>query len=139
VTLANRLEKIFPGFGQPQFNANQLREGVALTDGANTVTVPSSGSLTPTISAGKVRVKVYNGTGTSPALATLTVTVTDGTTTEAVFYYHPSSALALSSTAWADFLIDFQSELNCTSVSAVATLSGTSEGASMDIEVLGTI
>ena len=140
MSFVRRLATIFPAFGQPLSNDTVLlRQGVSLTDGANTVTVPSSGSFSPTMSTGRVRVKIYNGTGTSPAVTKVTLTGTDGTTTETFDTWYPDTSLSLSSTAWFDKVFIFLSELNLTSISCVATLSGTSEGASMDIEVLGTI
>jgi len=142
MTFTRRLATIFPGFGQGQMNDTLfLNANQALTSGQNTVAVPASGSFSPTISAGKVRIKVYAGAGTSPTLTDIVVTATDGTTTVTFPQgaYHPSVAVSMTTTSIIDFEFDFITDLNLTSFSFKITLAGTSPTATADIEVLGTI
>lgn len=141
MTFTNRLAKIFPGFGQPMANDTQfLNQNVALSGtGQQSNTIPSTGSFAPTISTGKVRVKVYAGIGTSPTLVDLLITGSDGTNTVEIAQVHPNSAVVLSSTSLFDEVFDFETDLNLTSITIKTTLGGTSPGATMDAEVAGTI
>lgn len=143
MTFTARLSSVFPGMGQPQVNdANQLATNQALSGtGQQTNTLPpSSGSFSPTMSKGKFRIKVYAGTGTTPTLTDIVVTVTDGTNTIEIFAFHPNSAIALSSTSWYDSgPQEWEVDINATSASVKTTLGGTSPGASLDWEILGTI
>lgn len=141
MTFTNRLATIFPGFGQPQSNDTLfLNQNVALSGTSQqSNTIPSTGSFVPTLSRGKVRVKIYAGIGTTPTFTDLVVTGTDGTTTVTLFAFHPNAAIALSTTGIVDLEFDFICDLNLTSITIKTTLGGTSPGATMDAEVAGTI
>jgi hypothetical protein len=79
VAFVNRLARIVPGFGTPQSNdTNQLSAGVSLsTTGQQTNSLTA---ISPTMTAGYLRIKIYTGGGTSPTLIDLLVQVTDATT-----------------------------------------------------------
>jgi hypothetical protein len=145
VTFTRRLSTIFPGFGQPQLNDTMfLNQSLALSGtGQQTSIVPSTTSVTfsPTISAGKMRIKISAGAGTSPTLTDILVTASDGTTTVtfANGVFHPNTAVALSTTSIVEFEFDFICDLNLTSFTIKTTMGGTSPTATMDVEVLGTI
>jgi hypothetical protein len=75
---AQRLLKILPGFGSPIQN-DLLFQSVGTALSTTSVQTTSLAGLTPTISAGYVRVKIYGATGTSPTLLKLLVILSDGT------------------------------------------------------------
>lgn len=130
MAIVNSVVLLTPGQGSPLL---QSRAGVALTDGANALVIPSSGSLAPTLKVGTIRIKVYSGTGTSPVLSAITVTATDGTTTETVLISSPSFALTANKVY--DMVKDFIVDIAATSVTVTLTLTGTSEGATTDLEL----
>lgn len=140
MSFANRLYSIVPSFGVPLLNDTLfLNQNIALsTASQQTNTIPSSGSFSPTISRGWVRVKVYAGTGTAPTLTDLVITATDGTTTVQIGQVHASVAIALSTTSGFDQLFPFETDLNLTSLTVKSTL-GVPGGASMDVEVSGVV
>lgn len=138
MAFTNRLALITPSFGSPlQRDSLLLSEGNALDDSTTTTLA----SLSPTVRAGWVRVRIYAGAGTSPTLTGLRVTFTDATTTEMVFDYQPETAqaYALSSVAIPDFIIPFLLDINASSCSVITTLGGTSPTASMDVEIAPTV
>jgi hypothetical protein len=74
----------------------------AISAAALTVRVPLTGSISPTVTRGLWRVKIYNGAGTTPAFLSVTITGTDGTNTVTVGNYNAVSAITISSTAYVD-------------------------------------
>jgi hypothetical protein len=151
-----RLDRVFPGYGVGVRNDNvYLRTGIALsTTGAQTNTMPATGTLSPGTTVGQQRFKIYNGGGTSPTLVSLTVSATDGTNTPYFIYTNtPATALALSTTGWFDrffeYLLDTATTTagaggasgqllpgGATSFTATTTLGGTTPTASMDWEIV---
>jgi len=132
------------------------RLGVALSGAAQqTTSIPASGSITPGIYQGKVRVKVYNGTGTGVTLTDITLQITDGTNTVILAEFHPNTAPVLTATAWVDWDEDFTVDFGSTPGGAtgqliapgaataaaiviqVLTTLGVPGGATMDVEVIG--
>lgn len=106
-TLNVRLSRLFPGFGVPLQNDNVfLQTGLTLTEASSpqTFPIPATGVLAPTTTAGRIRIKCYNG-ASSITITDITVTATDGTNTVNLPQgkYHPSTPLALTSTAWLDW------------------------------------
>lgn len=78
MTFTSSLKKIFPAFGNPFINdAVYLKQSQPLSGTAQAQVALAS--LSPTLSAGRVRVKVYQFGGTSPTLLNLILNVTDGT------------------------------------------------------------
>ena len=153
MAINNSVANNSPGFGAPQL---VQRLGVALSgSGQQTTSIPSSGSITPGIYQGKVRIKVYNGTGTGVTLTDLVLQITDGTNTVVFAEFHPNSAVALTSTQWVDWDEDFTVDFGSTTGGAtgqliapgaataaaivvqVLTTLGVPGGATMDVEVIG--
>jgi hypothetical protein len=121
-----------PGQGSPILVQRLAFAGV---DGVNTVTFPSTGSLAPTCRCGTLRIKVSAGAGTSPAITTVTCTATDGTTTENFADCNPAAAFALTSAHNWERIFKFVLDINATSVSALVTMTGTSETSTIDAEL----
>jgi len=67
----------------------------ALASGSNTVTLSG---LTPTISKGLIRMKIY-GAATSPSMTMLQATLSDGLEFVTVYYNWPGTALTLATAA----------------------------------------
>jgi hypothetical protein len=153
MAINNSVANNSPGFGAPQL---VQRLGVALSgSGQQTTSIPSSGSIAPGIYQGKVRIKVYNGTGTGVTLTDILLQITDGTNTVILAEFHPNTATALTSTQWVDWDEDFTVDFGSTTGGAtgqliapgaanaaaivvqVLTTLGVPGGATMDVEVIG--
>lgn len=89
---------------------------------ALTVKVPTTGSISPAVTRGLWRTKVYNGGGTTPAITSVTLTGTDGTNTVTLDNFVPTSGITISSTAYIDVCGDFIFD---TAASSTGGLSGT--------------
>lgn len=149
MAIVNSVATAGPGYGSGFLVS---RTGIAVSSGSASA-VPSSGSLSQPVYRGKIRVKVYNGTGTSPTLTKLQIAITDGTNTVVVEDRNFSTAVTLSSTAYYDgvfnFLVDSGAGGGATGtllgptlspamvVNVTPTLGGTGPGATMDVEVYG--
>jgi hypothetical protein len=162
------LSRTFPGFGVSTLQSIQVATGIAVTSGT-TYYVPGTtlntvaGLLVPTVTIGRLRIKIYNGTGTSPTVTKIQVMSFDGTNSVVVADWNFSTAVTLSSTSWLDVMMDFITDTasGTTSGGAVGqliggasatsgnggiqclkiipTLGGTGPGATMDAEVFGLI
>ena len=152
-----RLDRIFPGMGQPLRNdALYLQTGLALSGTAQqTFPIPASGVLVPTTTAGRIRVKIYNGGGTTPAVTDIVITATDGTNTVEILQgtFHTNVAVSLTATSWLEFEFEYildtapsgagggaSGQLSgviggANAFSVKTTLSGTAPTASMDMEI----
>ena len=162
------VQRTFPGFGVSMLTSIQVATGIAVTSG-NTYYVPGTtlnsvaGLIIPTITTGRVRVKVYNGTGTSPTLTKLQIMGFDGTNSVVMADWNFSTAVTLSSTSWADLISDFICDtapsttsggavgyliggasatsgnggIQC--IKVIPTLGGTGPGCTMDVELFGLI
>jgi len=157
VTLNIRTDRIFPGMGQTLRNDPVLLiAGIALSGtGQQSNTIPASGSLALTTTCGRIRCKIYNGSGTSPTVVDLVVTAGDGTNavTIAQGLFHPNAAVTLSATSWFEaefeYIVDTAAsgagggasgQLSGTVgganvITFKTTLGGTSPAASMDVEL----
>jgi hypothetical protein len=93
MAFVNRLNAVFPGMGNPvQNDTLLLKQNIALsTTGQQTNSLTG---ITPTLSKGYVRVKVFAAGGTAPTLLNLIVNVTDGTTFVNVGFFAPVVAIA---------------------------------------------
>ncbi len=155
MSFTNRLPTILPSFGSP-FQADTL----FLTQNVVTGTGPTSYSLTgltPTISRGYVRAKIYGATGTSPTVVLLDLILTDGTTFVVIFRYNPTTPLVMSTAAATgspytnggslaaglvvpgglDFLIPFLVDINVNQLTADITMGGTTPAGKLDLEISG--
>lgn len=162
------VQRTFPGFGVSMLTSIQVATGIAVTSGS-TYYVPGTslnsvaGLIVPTITTGRVRVKVYNGTGTSPTLSKLQIMGYDGTNSVVIADWNFSTAVTLSSTSWADVISDFICDtapsttsggavgyliggasatsgnggIQC--IKVIPTLGGTGPGCTMDVELFGLI
>jgi len=156
MSFTNRLPTVVPGFGSPLQNDTLFL--------SQNVSIPSAGpatfsltGLTPTISRGYIRVKIYGATGTTPSIVLVDVVVTDGTTFVIVGRINTATAIPLSTVAASgspytnggtlaaglatpggiDFIFPFLVDINCTQVSVDVTLSGTTPTAKLDLEASG--
>lgn len=73
---------------------------------ALTVRVPLTGSISPAVTRGLWRVKVYNPGGTTPSITSVTLTAGDGTNTVTLDNFVPTATLVISSTAYLDVMGD---------------------------------
>lgn len=106
-----RLDSTFPGFGQGLRNdASFLQSGLTLTQASSpqTFPIPASGVLAPTCTAGKLRIKCYNG-ATGITVTDIKVTATDGTNTVVLGsgLVHPNAPVALTATQWFEWFFEF--------------------------------
>lgn len=153
-----RLDSTFPGFGQG-FRQDSLlvQTGLALSGTVQqSFPIPASGTLALTFTAGKLRIKIYNGGGTTPALTDIVVTAGDGTNNITIgeLLLHPTVAITLSATSWLEFEDEFLLDVatsgagggasgqlsavvgGANQMSIKTTLSGTAPTASMDLELV---
>ena len=153
-----RVDSIFPGMGQSLRNdAVFVQTGIALsTTGQQSNPIPASGVLAPTTTAGRIRLKIYNGGGTSPTLIDLVITAGDGTNniTLGGSVLHPTVAVPITATSWLEFEFEYVLDVATTAgtgggsigqllasigganqFSVKTTLGGTTPTASMDVEL----
>lgn len=163
------IARVFPGLGVSSFQTQQSFSGLAITSGTQYF-VPSTAPahtaalvLQPTVTAGRIRIKVYNGAGTSPTLTKLQIVASDGTNSVVFDDLNFGTAVTLSTTSWFDYEKDFLIDTaasgagggavgqlisgasatsgngGITAIGITATLGGTSPAATMDVELLGLI
>jgi hypothetical protein len=164
------LSRTFPGFGTSTLNLIQVATGIPITSGTSYYvpgtplsTNTTAGLLIPTLVIGRLRIKIYNGTGTSPTLTKLQVFASDGTNSVVIGDLNFGTAVTLSSTSWFDWMKDWIADTASGSTSGgavgllisgssatsgqggaqylkiVPTLGGTGPGATMDAEVFGAV
>jgi hypothetical protein len=142
--LLRRVARITPGYGTARQNDQQLYVGALVSTTVipvGSVTLPPNPQslspapvFTPSIASGYIRVKVYN---TTTAVTAINVTLYDGTTvltgnSEVIAGYSGSLTPLSATTGSANILIEFQSDLNVTSMT-VAVVGGT--GGDMDVDL----
>jgi hypothetical protein len=163
------LGRTFPGFGVSSFQTQQLLAGIPVISGTKYF-VPSvspftvAGLLQPTVTAGKLRVKIYNPSASANTLTKVQCVATDGTNSVVFADLNFGTAVTLSSTSWFDWLTDFLIDTapSTTSGGAVGYLIGSASavtgnggvtaigvtptlsspsvtGVTMDLEILGLI
>lgn len=161
--------RIFPGFGVSSFQVQQTIAGIPVISGTKYF-VPSvspftaAGTLQPTITTGKLRVKIYNPSASANTLTKVQFVATDGTNTVVFQDLSFGTAVTLSSTSWFDYVTDFIVDTapsttsggavgyligsasattgngGVTAIGVIPTLSSTNvTGIAMDLEVLGLI
>jgi hypothetical protein len=158
VAFNKRLDSLFPGTGVGLRNdAVLIQNGVALTVAASpqTTTHPATGVLAPTCSAGRLRIKIYNG-GTAFVLTDIIVNASDGTNLVRIGQglVHPNTTILLSATLWYEqqfsFILDVASsgagggatgQLSgvvggATTFQIITTGTGAGGTASMDVELV---
>lgn len=156
MAFVNRLTAILNGFGTGLQNDTLYRsQGISLSTTA--IQTNTLSGFSPTLSKGYIRVKIYGAGGTAPTLLALNVNVSDGTTFVMVYGNSPvvATAIVMSTTVAAgspytnggsntnpggeEYLIPFEVDINCTQLSILTTLGGTTPTAKMDVEINGTV
>ena len=161
--------RIFPGFGVSSFQTQQTLAGIPVISGTKYF-IPSvtpftaAGLLVPTITAGKLRIKIYNPSSSANTLTKVQFVATDGTNSVVFQDLCFGTAVTLSSTSWFDYVTDFLIDTapsttnggavgyligsakavtgngGITAIGVTPTLSSTNvTGITMDLEVLGLI
>jgi hypothetical protein len=98
------------------------RVGVAiLTAAPQTVTVPASGSISPAITRGYARCKIYNQT-VAISVTAIQLNGSDGTNTCTLDTWAPQAALAITATAYCDIMWDFLLDTSTAGGGATGTL-----------------
>lgn len=163
------IARVFPGVGVSSFQPQQVNAGIPVISGTKYF-VPSvspftaAGLLQPTLTIGKLRVKIYNPSSSANTLTKLQCVATDGTNSVVFADCNFSTAVTLSATSWFDAYFNFCIDTapsttsggavgyligsasatsgngGITALGVTPTLSSTSvTGISMDLEVLGLI
>ena len=94
---------------------------VILTAAPQTVRVPASGSISPAVTRGLWRMKIYNQS-VAISFGSLTLQAGDGTNLVQVDDYVPVAALAVTATAWVDVCGDFIFDTSVAGGGATGTL-----------------
>jgi hypothetical protein len=158
VAFNRRCDSLLPGLGQGfRQDSLLLQTGLAMSGTApQSFPIPSSGTLALTFTAGRVRIKIYNGGGTSPTLVDFFVTAGDGTNTIVIgqSLVHPNAAIAISATQWFEFEFEFILDVatsgagggasgqlssaigGANQMAVKTTMGGTSPTASLDVELV---
>jgi hypothetical protein len=108
------VSRTFPGFGIPSLQSIQVATGIPVTSGT-TYYVPgtpvntntTAGLLIPTVTVGRLRIKIYNGLGTTPAVTKIQVKASDGTNSVVIADWNFGTAVSITSTSWLDLMTDF--------------------------------
>ena len=96
------------------------RTGVAiLTAAPQTVTVPASGTISPAVTRGYLRTKIYNQT-VAISVSAIQFNGSDGTNTVTLDTWVPQAALAITATAYCDILVDVLCDSQSTTTGGVS-------------------
>jgi len=140
-------------------DASFLQTGLAMTTAGSPQTwpIPAAGLLAPTCSAGRIRLKVYNGAGTTPTVTDIIVQAKDGTNTILLGggFLHPNVGVLISATQWLEFEFEFVIDVATTAgagggsigqllasvggastLSVITTMTGAGGTASLDIDLV---
>ena len=94
---------------------------VILTAAPQTVRVPSAGSISPAVTRGYWRMKIYNQT-VAISFGSVIINAGDGTNLVQCDDYVPVAALAITATAWVDVCGDFIFDTSVAGGGATGTL-----------------
>lgn len=146
MTFVNRLSAITPGMGTPMQNDALFLKQTFLLSGTLTQinVMPATGAFVPTISKGKIRIKVYPGPtpGTSPSV-TFAAVFSDGTNfVEVARVTTPvmgsGGTQSGSIPNYSDRIFDFELDINASYCYLNTVLTGTAPVVLMDVEISGT-
>lgn len=104
--------RVFPGVGVSSFQTQQTNAGIPVISGTKYF-VPSltpfttAGTLQPTVTIGKLRVKIYNPSASANTLTKVQCVATDGTNTVVFADCNFGTAVTLSATSWFDEYFNF--------------------------------
>jgi hypothetical protein len=94
---------------------------VILTATPQTVTVPAAGSISPAVTRGYWRVKIYNQS-VAISVTSIQLNASDGTNTVTLDTWAPQAALAITATAYCDVDGDFLLDTTTAGGGATGTL-----------------
>jgi len=94
---------------------------VILTATPQTVTVPSAGSISPAVTRGYARCKIYNQS-VAISVTAIQLNASDGTNTVTLDEWAPQAALAITATAYCDVVFDFILDTSAAGGGATGTL-----------------
>lgn len=157
MAFVNRIATILPGFGSPVQNDSLMLSAAVVFTLANSPLTTTLSGITPTFSKGYIRVKAYGGASGPPIVTAIQVIVSDGTTFVAVGSYAPAAAAGTlgtgavtgspytnagvlgTSVGGLDITFPFCVDINCTQVSFITTMTGTTATGKLDLELSATI
>jgi hypothetical protein len=93
----------------------------AIVTAGGTVRVPAAGSISPAVTRGYWRMKLYNQT-VATSFVSLIIQAGDGTNLVQIDDYVPVAALAITATAWVDICGDFIFDTSVAGGGATGTL-----------------
>jgi hypothetical protein len=128
MAIVNTVKTIMPGLGNPT-------EYVALVAQNQPINAATANVLTGFINyvrSGKIRIKSTSAPAASQVTAIL-ITGTDGVTTVTLY----QDATARTAATLLDFLYDFISELNLTTITVTITLANAGTAQTWDFEICG--
>ena len=136
MSFANSVAQVMPGYGSGSnyvYAVSALTATGTLTIAATTTTpstngIPFNANGGPAPSRGKIRLRATSVNGATTLAALLTVT--DGTNTLQI-----ESIGTTAAGTGLDYTKEFNTDLSITSVSAVVTLAGGTQAATMELEV----
>lgn len=130
MSLNSSVNQIHPGFGSPTVQLQRLN--VVTNAGNTTVTLPVSGSFSPTtITKGWLRVRT-NSIGVNATFKIINISGTDGTSTD---LFSTGQANLTGAGQRMEFLIPFITELNLTSISISVNVN--TNNSTMDFDLAG--
>lgn len=123
------IQSVLPGFGTPSIPVQRVN--IATNTGNTNVTFPATGSFSPTVGTGMIRVK-NNVIGVNATTKVALITGTDGTTT--VQLYAGDAAASAAGTG-IDETFQFVTDLNLTSITCVVNVA--TNNSTVDAEFAG--
>lgn len=107
---------------QPDTSQLIQRVGVAVTQSAGlAIVVPASGSISPAVTRGKARAKIYNQT-VAITITNIVLTASDGTNTANIDAWNPPAGVAITATAYVDVMFQFIVDTTTAGGGATGTL-----------------
>jgi hypothetical protein len=98
VAIVNSIATFNPNASQPPVTRTGV---VILTAAPQTVTVPATGSISPAVTRGYGRCKIYNQS-VAISVTAIQLNASDGTNTVILATWSPQAALAITATAYCD-------------------------------------
>lgn len=123
------IQSVLPGFGTPSIVVQ--RTNVTTNTGNTNVTLPATGSFSPSAGTGMIRVK-SNVIGVNATCKVALITATDNTTTVQLY---AGDAAASSAGVGIDEVFEFVTDLNLTSITVVVNVA--TNNCTHDVEFAG--
>lgn len=128
MAVVNSVKTLFPGLGSVTEYISLLAQNVPI----NAATGFALTGFTNYVRSGKVRVKLTAAPASSQVTG-LNITATDGTTTVILYF----DTTARTAATLFDFLYEFISELNLTTVTVTITAANAGTAMTADLEIAG--